>query len=247
MVLSKKIYYLINIINMSSNELVHDTQNTLIQQQRNCVNPDMSKKLNLHYKTNLKDDKCFIDVSTSQSMGPGKYVTSNHYHCECQAPDMVKTATNLPHVFFKNGYGVSGCVIDDSTTLRLGKTRKFPRCPNQLFTRPYATVPYMGRGPGNIKVETEIQPGENTKVHRQCNVLSGVTIPHFFTPLVDHLSENVQNPEHLVEETADEGWVRGGAPSRLVVRDVDYLERCGYKYMDKEINSEFWENKHSYL
>ena len=55
---------------MSSNELVHDTQNTLIQQQRNCVNPDKSKKLNLHYKTNLKDDKCFVDVRTSQSMGP---------------------------------------------------------------------------------------------------------------------------------------------------------------------------------
>ena len=42
-------------------------------------------------------------------------------------------------------------------------------------------------------------------------------------------------------------WVRGGAPSRLVVRDVDYLERCGYGYMDKETNREFWENKHNLL
>jgi len=27
------------------------------------------------------------------------------------------------------------------------------KCPNQLFTRPYSTVPYMGRGPGNTKTE----------------------------------------------------------------------------------------------
>lgn len=233
---------------MSSNNLVHDVNNTPIQQQRNCVNPSVGgKKLNLHYRTNLREDKCFIDVNTMQSMGPGNYITSNHYHCECFAPEMVKSATDNTNVFFKNGYDVAGCVIDESTKLRLGKTKKFPKCPNQLFERPYLSVPYMGRGTGDIKLETRLQPGEDTGVKRQCNTLSGITIPHVFTPLIDHLSENVQNPLHIVEEVAEDGWVRGGAPSRLVVRDVDYLERCGYKYMDKETNSEFWENKHGYL
>ena len=153
------------------------------------------------------------------------------------------------HHEWKNTCAVAaaGCVVDDGTKLRIGKTKKFPKCPNQLFTRPYLTVPYMGRGPGDMNLETELQPGEDTSARRQCNVLSGVTIPHFFTPLVDHLAENVQNPVHIVEEAADEGWVRGGAPSRLVVRDIDYLERCGYKYMDKETNQEFWENKNSFL
>mgnify|MGYP001369337309 CR=1 FL=1 len=73
------------------------------------------------------------------------------------------------------------------------------------------------------------------------------TIPHYFTPLIGHLQENVQNPEHLVEEVAEDGWVRGGSPSRLVIRDVDYLQRCGYNYMDKEANGDFWDNKHNYL
>ena len=232
---------------MSSNELVHDENNSQIQAQRNCVNPDMSKNLNLHYKTDLKNDPCFVDVQTVQSLGPGKYHTSNHYHCDCMAPEMIKTATSLPYVFVKNGYGAASCVVDEGTKLRVGKTKKFPKCPNQLFTRPYLTVPYMGRGSGDMNLETELQPGEDTSARRQCNVLSGVTIPHFFTPLVDHLAENVQNPVHIVEEAADEGWVRGGAPSRLVVRDIDYLERCGYKYMDKETNQEFWENKNSFL
>ena len=232
---------------MSSNRLVSDTNNTQLKQARNCVNSDLSKNLNVHMKTSNYDDKCFVDVHTRQSMGPGKYQVSNNNHCECGIPDVVKTATNVPMLFFRNGYGVAGCSIDGDTKLRVGKTRKFPKCPNQLFTRPYLTVPYMGRGSGNMNLETQIVPGEDTSQKRQCNVLSGITIPHYFTPLIDHVKDNIQNPVHIIPEAALDGWVRGGSPSRLIVRDIDYLERCGYKYMDKETNKDFWAKKHNLL
>ena len=232
---------------MSSNLLVNDVNNTNLKQARNCVNPDLSKNMNVHVKSRSYDDPCFIDVHTRQSMGPGKYLTANHNHCECGIPEVVKVATNVPQLYFRDGYGVAGCKVDNSTNLRLGKTRKYPKCPNQLFTRPYLTVPFMGRGPGNMVLETQIIPGEDTSERRQCNTLAGITIPNFFTPLVDHLKDNIQNPVHIVPEVAMEGWVRGGSASRLIVRDVDYLERCGYKYMDKETNNDFWGNKHKYL
>ena len=151
---------------------------------------------------------------------------------------------NLPAVPFKNGHDVGAYVIDDSTNLRVGKTKKFPKCPNQLFTRPYATVPYMGRGIGDPNIELDVLSGENTHLRRQCNVLSGVSIPHQFTPMIDHLSENVQNPVHIVEEVADAGWVRGGVPTHLVVRDADYAARCGHAYMDKVHANEAWSDKH---
>ena len=35
--------------------------------------------------------------------------------------------------------------------------------------------------------------------------------------------QNVEVSEHIVEEVSDDSWVRGGAPSRLVVRDIYYL------------------------
>ena len=232
---------------MSTNKLNYDTNNKLIQEQRNCVNFDGSKKLNLHYKTMSHDDKCFVDIQTRQSMGPGSYRVSNHFDCECEAPTTVRNATDNVMMFFKNGHDVAGCVIDDSSKLRIGATRKFPKCPNQLFTRPYKSVPYMGRGPGNMNMESQITPGEDTSARRSCNTLSGISIPHYFTPLVPHLDYNVQNPEHIVEEVVDEGWIRGGANSRLIVRDVDYLHRCGYGYMDKETNTEFWVDKHKHL
>ena len=232
---------------MSNNRLNHDKNNTLIKNQRNCVSFDGSKQLNLHYKSMAHDDKCFVDIHTRQSLGPGNYQTTSHFDCECEMPTTVKNATNLPMVYFKNGHDVGQCVVDDSSKLRVGLTKKFPKCPQQLFTRPYLTVPYMGRGSGDMDLESQLLPGEATAAKRQCNTLSGVTIPHQFTPLVDHLEHNVQNPVHIVEEVADDSWVRGGAPSRLVVRDVDYLERCGYGYMDKETNTEFWKNKHTHL
>ena len=193
------------------------------------------------------DDNCFIDVQTRQSLGPGTYVTNNHYDCEPLIPNTVNNATDNVMMTFKNGHGFGNAVVDDNTKLRVGRTRKFPKCPNQLFARPYLTVPYMGRGPGNMVLESQIFPGEDTSSSKACNTLSGVTIPHYFTPLVPHLEHNIQNPEHIVQEHVDEGWVRGGNPSRLIVRDIDYLERCGYEYMDKETNTEFWQNKHAYL
>ena len=67
--------------------------------------------------------------------------------------------------------------------LEYGKVRKYPKCNNQLFERPYLTVPYMGRGSGNSEIETKLLPGEDTNQKRQCNTLSGITIDNYFTPL----------------------------------------------------------------
>ena len=55
---------------MSNNNLVHDMNNTALQRERNCINMDLTKNLKLHTKTNLVDDKCFIDTNTVQSMCP---------------------------------------------------------------------------------------------------------------------------------------------------------------------------------
>ena len=46
----------------------------------------------------------------------------------------------------------------------------------------------------------------------------------------DHLRNNIQDPVHIVPEVALDGWIRGGAPSRQIVKDIEYLEKCGSKY-----------------
>ena len=40
---------------MSSNRLVNDSNNTQLKQARNCVNPDLSKNLNVHIMEVLEE------------------------------------------------------------------------------------------------------------------------------------------------------------------------------------------------
>jgi hypothetical protein len=46
--------------------------------------------------------------------------------------------------------------------------------------------------------------------------------PYLFTPLVPSLKATISNPANLVEGVAADGWVRGGLPSRELIRDKEY-------------------------
>ena len=233
---------------MSSNELNFDNNNAMLNQERNCINRDGSKKFNINYKAMSHDDKCFVDIDTRQSIGPGNYSVTNLYDCECLIPETVKHATDNVSMPFKNGVGTENpCVVDDGSKLRIGLHKKYPKCNQQLFERPYKTVPYMGRGNLKADEESELKFAEDTKIKRSSNTLSGITIPQQYTPLIDHLSHNVQNVDHIVQESVAPSWRRGGSDTRLIVRDYDYAVRCNKAYMKKSTNEDFWSGKGSLL
>ena len=233
---------------MSTNELNFDKSNQMLQSERNCINFDGTKRFNVNYKAMSQDDKCFIDIDTRQSIGPGNYGVTNYFDCECMIPQTVKNATDNVTIPFKNGYGTEqACVVDDGSKLRWGLTRKYPKCNQQLFTRPYLTVPLMAKGVYNCDEDSQLKFAEDTKIKRSCNTLSGITIPHQFTPLLDHLSFNLQRDIHLIQEVNSPSWRRGGADTRLVVRDYDYAARCNKAYMQKSTNAEFWGGKSQLL
>ena len=232
---------------MSSNELNFDTNNTMMQQERNCINIDGSKKFNVNYKAMSHDDKCFVDISTRQSIGPGNYGVTNLYDCECLMPNTVKNATDNVCMPFKNGYGEASCVVDDGSKLRVGLHKKYPKCNQQLFERPYKTVPYMGKGYLKVDEDTQLKFAEPTSIKRSSNVLSGITIPQIWTPLLPYLEYNVQNPIHIIQEENDKSWRTGGNNTRNIIKDYDYSTRCQKSYMNKSTNQDFWAGKGSLL
>ena len=69
--------------------------------------------------------------------------------------------------------------------------------------------------------ESQLKMGEDTHVSKSVNSLSGITIDRFI-PLIDCIKENVQNPKHLIPEH----WVRGGADTRSVLKNIDYRKEC---------------------
>ena len=68
-----------------------------------------------------------------------------------------------------------------------------------------------------------IRSGEDTFQQKPCNALAGVTIDNFFTPMVPCLRREVQDPKHIIPEDSMKCWVRGGLPSRQIVKNMEWI------------------------
>lgn len=197
-------------------------------EQKNCVKYSNNCHFNIKKSTRLNQDPCYLDTRTEQSIKPGEYKTSNYHSCICNAPNVAKTAFSQPELIYQDGYGwvgMKGCNIDNDSCIRNGSILTNLRCKNQLFEPPYKTTPYIARGIGNQCLEDSLLSGIDTRINRSCNTLSEVSINNYFQPLVNIVSSN-QQPEHIVPEMVDKNWIRGGAPSRQIVRNIDYKIKC---------------------
>ena len=138
-------------------------------------------------------------------------------------------ATQQPNIFFKGGVGsnvgAGGCVVDDNSKLMIGTVQTNPKCRISLFQRPFVTVPYLGRGPSKPGLESALQQGDHVSNKKSCNTVTETPFLRETTPLIPSLSETIQNPNNLVEGVAARGWIRGGLPTRDLIRDQDYFNR----------------------
>jgi hypothetical protein len=201
----------------------------------NCTNYN-DKGFDLFGLTRLREDSCYLDTRTRQSEAPGMYNITNYHDCVCEAPHTKTVSLEQPIVQYRDGYGwtsTNGCNVDNDSQLRNAKNQTNPRLIQQLHPRPYLTVPYMGRGVGDVCEESYLRAGENTFQGRACNNLAGVHIEQQYYPQIPCLKENIQNPQHIITEDSDPAWIRGGQASRQVIRNSDYLQRCGYEYDGK--------------
>jgi hypothetical protein len=141
-------------------------------------------------------------------------------------------ATTQPGIMYNGGYnsGAGGCNIDESSMLQIGTIQTNPRCRIDLFQRPFATVPYLGRGSVNPVMEAQIQQGEQIVNKRSVNNLSEKSyIKYHQTPLLPAVQEKIKNS--TIESDASQGWIRGGVPSRELTRDGDYFNKHStYQY-----------------
>ena len=181
----------------------------------------------------LHDDPCKIQGNAVQSSLPGMHKMSNFYHCNPTVPEHAQAlAHNHPTMLFRDGYGSigqGGKLTDTHSSLRNGDkgvrlTNK--RGPQQLAVRPIRTVPYMGRGQGDTCMESSLKEGVGTFERRQCNTLAEIYLPHQYTPLIECLHGEVQNPVHILHEANQKDWVRGGYPSRQWVHQQKFNKQC---------------------
>tara|TARA_B100001142_G_C14177865_1_gene594950 strand:+ start:469 stop:969 length:501 start_codon:yes stop_codon:yes gene_type:complete len=149
--------------------------------------------------------------------------TLDNFRPACPMTSAIDFATSQPNVNFTGSHqvGISGCNIAESSTLLMPPLSR-PSCKISLMERPFLTVPYLGRGMSDPELESKMMQGDDTLEKKSVSQLSEVSYENYQrVPLVPSLQATINNPSNLVEGVAEEGWIRGGVPSRELTRDKD--------------------------
>ena len=200
-----------------------------------CAKPDTSKKKTFQtfVKANINDDKLTVDLDSLQSQGTGLYYLDNQNGCECGLKEARDIQVSQPGINFSGGVGwiaEKGCLVDNDSGLRQDKDKLTNKKEiNQIVERLFKTTPGISRGFHNVDVESVLISSNFSTDQKPCNSLAGVSIGNYFTPMIPKLKEEVQDSNHIIPEDSQKDWVRGGLPTRQMVRNSDYLRRCQNK------------------
>jgi len=170
-------------------------------------------------------DECNLSQTDIQNVASCNYITQNYFASDCTMRRPIDLATSQPGIMYNGGYqvGAGGCNINDSSKLQIGTIQTHPKARIDLFQRPFATVPYLGRGSVNPVMESQIMQGEQLVNKKSINNLSEKSyIKYHQTPLLTTIQQKINNPANQIESIASDGWVRGGVPSRELTRDRDF-------------------------
>jgi hypothetical protein len=170
----------------------------------------------------IGNDTCYLDQESLQNIHACNYLLQNYYADDCSMRKPIELATSQPCVNYTGGYnsGAGGCNIDENSNLMIGSIQTHPKCRIDLFQRPFATVPFLGRGSVCPVLEAQMQQGEMITNKRSITQLGEKSyLPYQSTPLLPDIKEKITNPAYCVEGVASDGWVRGGVPSRELTRD----------------------------
>lgn len=176
--------------------------------------------------TRIGDDMYDISERNKQNISAANYMLTN-YRTQCPMSSAIDFATSQPSVNFNGSYqvGINGCNIKYDNILRYSELTT-PKARISLYERPFVTIPYLGRGPSNPVLESQMQQGELANNRKSLNMSSEESsLDHTYTPLIPSLRVTVNNPSNLIESSASDGWIRGGVPSRELTRKKEYLNQ----------------------
>jgi hypothetical protein len=165
--------------------------------------------------TRIGNDNCSLDQRNIQNFHASNYMVENYYPF-CPMTKAIEFATNQPNVNYTGSHqmGINGCNVEQNSELRYTKISK-PACKISLLQRPYLTVPYIGRGTVDPILEKQLRLGDNELNKKTLNPSSEQNLSERQNyPLIDSIKSTVTNPANLIEDSAQDGWVRGGLSSR---------------------------------
>lgn len=150
------------------------------------------------------------------------YMLTDHFSSTL-SDHHVQFAVQQPTMNFNglaNGNGIHNAAIDKESLLMLKPTEERPLEKLQLFSRPFVTVPYLGKGSCDPTLESRLQQGEPVTEKKSVSTIMEKSFgPYSLYPTDSKMENQVKDASHTVEEVAMEGWVRGGMSTREMPSD----------------------------
>lgn len=204
---------------------------------QNCTNLETGESgFNTFQEASLISDNLLVQLDNKQAQGPGNYHLDNQNSCECGLKEARSIQTSQPGIHLKGGVGWSGengCLVDTDSNLRQNtEILTNRRVINQLTTRLSSTTPNYSKGYYDVDTESIIRPGDFASDQKPCIGTTEATFGNYFLPMIPKLKTEVQDHKHIIPEDSKEDWVRGGLPTRQMIRNEDYLRRCQEKTLE---------------
>ena len=204
---------------------------------QNCTNLETGESgFNTFKEASLISDNLLVQLDNKQAQGPGNYHLDNQNSCECGLKEARSIQTSQPGIHLKGGVGWSGengCLVDTDSNLRQNtEILTNRRVINQLTTRLSSTTPNYSKGYYDVDTESIIRPGDFASDQKPCIGNTEASFGNYFTPMIPKLKTEVQDNKHIIPEDSKQDWVRGGLPTRQMIRNEDYLRRCQEKTLE---------------
>ena len=211
------------IVNGYHGGFKNDVSGTQLQK---CSENEIREDFFLNQKASIKSDTATINYEERQSNGPGIYNVDSMYGCDCGLEKARDVQLSQPNINFNGGFGwmgENGCLIDNDSDLRKNTLTNLKYI-NQLDR--VVNAGFYGKGPFDVDAESDVRDSRIVAQDRSCGPLSGSsTLKYSLTPMIEKLSKEVQNTKHIIPEDSVNSWIRGGLPSRQIVRNKEYLKR----------------------
>jgi len=144
----------------------------------------------------------------------GNYMLSN-YSNEVSSDSYINFAVQQPNVMMNASRGVNSSVIDINSKLLLKPENERPLEKLQLLSRPFLTVPYLGKGAVDTTLESQLLQGEASHDRKSVSTIMDQNFSSKSQYILDENAlKNVNDPTRSIEELALNGWTRGGNSTR---------------------------------
>lgn len=154
------------------------------------------------------------------------YTLSNYFSDITPTSEFVQFATEQPTMMFSgtvSGNGINGQIVDSESEIFYNSQNEHPDEKLSLNSRPFVTIPYLGRGSCDPVLESQLLQGEMVNDKKSVSTIMEKSFNNYsLYPIDDVMKNRVEDPTKNIEEAALNGWVRGGMLTRDMSSDPNF-------------------------